>query len=179
MATEAHAGQARKASGLPYITHPVAVTMLLQRFGFDDESTLAAALLHDVIEDTDVTAADLAAQFPPEVIELVGYLTEQKRDETGRKRKWEDRKRDHIAHIAAAPLAARAIALADKLHNLSTMAFDIDAGQQLTGRFNATLDRIVWYYESMIAAAASNDAALRPLRDAALEALDDIRQRTT
>ena len=176
-AAEAHRGQTRKASGLPYITHPVAVAMILLQHGFDDEQTLAAALLHDVVEDTPLTADDLAARFPPPVVEFVAYLTERKEDQRGRKRPWEDRKRDHLAHIKTAPLAARAITLADKLHNLSSMAFDVEAGEDLSDRFNASLDRLFWYYEAMIAAAAGEIDSLALLEASALRALQDVRNR--
>jgi len=176
VAAEAHQGQTRKASGLPYITHPVAVAMILQQHGFDDEETLAAALLHDVVEDTPVTLEQLSEEFPDPVLQYVAHLTERKLDTSGRKRPWEDRKRDHLAHIASAPLAARAIALADKLHNLSTMAYDIDAGQELSGRFNASFDRLDWYYTSMIEA-AGDEPQLMSLRAAARAALQQVQQR--
>lgn len=177
IAAAAHEGQTRKASGLPYITHPVAVAMLLQQHGFADKETLAAALLHDVVEDTAISRADLAGQFPEGVVELVTHLTERKYDETGCKRPWEDRKREHLAHIGTAPLTARAITLADKLHNLRTMAYDIDQGQELSTRFNASFDRLVWYYEAMIDAAAGQEARLQPLAAAARNALLDLRRR--
>ena len=176
VAAEAHHGQTRKASDVPYLTHPVAVAMLLQQHGFDDEEILAAALLHDVVEDTAVTAEQLAEQFPPAVVELVAHLTERKQDESGGKRPWEDRKREHLEQIKTAPLAARAIALADKLHNLSTMAYDVEAGADLSDRFNASFDRLFWYYESMINAAAQNDADLDSLATAARTALSSVRR---
>jgi guanosine-3',5'-bis(diphosphate) 3'-pyrophosphohydrolase len=177
VAAVAHQQQTRKASGVPYITHPIAVAMLLQRHGFTDEQTLAAALLHDVVEDTPVTIEELSKEFPDPVLELVAHLTEVKLDEFGRKRPWEDRKRDHLAHIRSAPLAARAIALADKLHNLRTMAFDLDEGRELTDRFNTSFDRLLTYYESMIDAAADKDAKLEGLANAARHALDEVRLR--
>lgn len=178
VATEAHQGQTRKASGLPYITHPVAVAMLLQQHGFGDEETLAAALLHDVVEDTELTADELARQFPQGVVDLVSHLSERKLDESGKKRPWEDRKREHLVHIASAPMAARAITLADKLHNLSTMAYDIDAGEQISERFNASVDRLIWYYESMVDAAAGNDTELKSLAGSARVALRAVQART-
>jgi guanosine-3',5'-bis(diphosphate) 3'-pyrophosphohydrolase len=177
LAAGAHHQQTRKASGLPYITHPVAVAMLLQQHGFTDDETLAAALLHDVVEDTPVTLEDLAGEFPSAVVQLVGHLTERKQDESGRQRPWEDRKREHLAHIADAPLAARAIALADKLHNLRTMSYDLEEGQDLSMRFNASFGQLAWYYESMIEAAAGRDRELQGLAAAARTALQEVRRR--
>jgi guanosine-3',5'-bis(diphosphate) 3'-pyrophosphohydrolase len=177
IAATAHQDQQRKASGLPYITHPVAVAMLLQAYGFSDEQILAAALLHDVVEDTQVSLDDLAGEFPAAIVDLVGHLTERKLDPMGGKRPWEDRKREHLVHIAVAPLAARAIVLADKLHNLRTMSYDLDEGQEVSTRFNAAFERLVWYYESMIEAAAGRDGELQDLAVAARTALQEIRQR--
>src|SRR5215469_2912499 len=91
-ARDAHAGQ-RRRHGPPYIEHPVAVAWLaFERFGVRDAEVLAAALLHDVLEDTDAT--DLRA-FPPRTVELVWLLTDP---EDGRRdgddryaRLWADR----------------------------------------------------------------------------------------
>ena len=69
----AHAGQTRK-SGEPYITHPVAVAGVLAELGMDAE-TLIAAILHDTIEDTPLTGADIAAEFGESVAELVEGVT--------------------------------------------------------------------------------------------------------
>lgn len=177
VAAIAHHQQTRKASQLPYITHPVAVTMLLQQHGFNDEQTLAAALLHDVAEDTAVTLDELAGRFPGTVVDLVRHLTECKRDETGAARPWEDRKREHLDHIGDAPLAARAIVIADKLHNLRSMICDLEEGGNLATRFNAPLERIFWYYETMIDAAAGTDPRLSDLSAAARGALAEVRRR--
>jgi (p)ppGpp synthase/HD superfamily hydrolase len=177
VAANAHLGQTRKGSGLPYITHPVGVAMLLQRHGFDDDQTLSAALLHDVVEDTPFAAEYLRTRFPASVVDTVECLSEQKRDEAGDPRPWEVRKREHLEHIASAPLRVRSIALADKLHNLSSMLYDIQEGQDLKDRFNAPLDRLVWYYGEMISAAAGDqeDERLASLAAEARAALQELK----
>lgn len=169
-----HREQHRKASDLPYITHPMGVAMILARDGFEDEHILAAALLHDVVEDTSCTLEELAAEFPAEVITYVAALTERKRDTGGQKRSWQDRKTEHLEHIAAAPLPARAIALADKLHNLGAMVYDLETGSELWSRFGAPAERIIWYNHSMIAAAAQNDDRLRGLATACRTMLERL-----
>src|SRR5712664_3153471 len=68
-----HRGQARK-SGIPYITHPLAVAQLLAAIGMDT-TTLAAALLHDTVEDTDLPIGQVKAEFGPEVAILVDGVT--------------------------------------------------------------------------------------------------------
>lgn len=177
VAARAHHDQTRKASSVSYITHPVAVALILQQYGFHNDEVIAAALLHDVVEDTSTTIGDLSAQFPEPVVDLVAHLSERKYDEAGIKRGWQDRKAEHLAHIRDAPLAARAITLADKLHNLSTMTYDIDTGQDITSRFNASFDKLLGYYEAMIDAAAGHDPALVTLRDDAHAALENLRRR--
>ncbi|MFM9966225.1 MAG: HD domain-containing protein [Planctomycetaceae bacterium] len=163
VAARSHRQQTRKASDLPYLTHPASVALLLVKAGIADEEILAAALLHDVVEDTDCSLADLAAQFPPKVIELVAALSERKRDDSGQKRSWQDRKIEHLEHIKAASWEARAITLADKLHNLGTMVFDLETDPDLWSHFNAPRDRLCWYYREMIAAAFQEDARLAVL----------------
>ena len=73
VADKAHSGVKRR-SGEPYITHPLSVASLLAELGLDSES-IAAALLHDVVEDTDVTKGDIESQFGSEVANLVDGVT--------------------------------------------------------------------------------------------------------
>lgn len=170
----AHAGQSRKGTSLPYVIHPAAVALILARAGFGEDDVLAAALLHDVVEDTDVTLDDLAREFPEPVCEYVAAASEQKLDADGRKRPWRDRKEDHIRQVADAPLAARAVVLADKLHNLQSMLFDLDGDGVNWERFHAPPEQIMDYHRRMIAAAAGDDEALRPLARQAMSVLGRI-----
>ncbi|MBI5759499.1 MAG: bifunctional (p)ppGpp synthetase/guanosine-3',5'-bis(diphosphate) 3'-pyrophosphohydrolase [Planctomycetales bacterium] len=163
VAADAHRHQHRKASDIPYLTHPVSVMVILQRAGFHDEELLAAAALHDVVEDTPRSLVDLAADFPPRVLELVACLTERKRGAAGQPRSWQDRKREHIEQVAAGPWEARAIVLADKLHNLATIAFDLDAGQNVWPRFNAPAQQFLDYHRTMVDRAEQADPRLASL----------------
>ena len=79
LAVRCHRHQNRKLSDLPYISHPASVALILSQSGFGDEDVLAAALLHDVVEDTDCTLDELSALFPPKVAEYVAALTERLR----------------------------------------------------------------------------------------------------
>ncbi len=111
-ATEAHRGQVRNgAGGIPYIEHPVAVAELLAGYGWGDE-VLAAALLHDVIEDSDLTLDDLDEQFGEPVTGLVGSLSDNETIAA-----WRDRKEEHRERVATAGAEALAIYGADKLTN--------------------------------------------------------------
>lgn len=160
IAAQAHRHHHRKGSDLPYITHPTHAAMILLRAGIDDDEILAAALLHDVVEDTEHTLEMLAVDFPPKVVQLVAAMTERKHDHDGRKRSWQERKDEHLQHIAAEPWEARAIVLADKLHNLGSMVEDLEAGQELWARFNSPPEKILWYYREMVATAFQDDPRL-------------------
>jgi (p)ppGpp synthase/HD superfamily hydrolase len=133
----AHRTQVRKGSDTPYISHPVAVAMILQRYGFD-ESVLAAAILHDVVEDTPVTLAEVEKEFGPHIAELVHWVSEPKRDESGQELPWAYRKQYKFEQLQKAPVKARAIALADKLHNLYSVLDDERAGRNVWSRFKAS-----------------------------------------
>lgn len=165
IAAKAHRHHHRKGSDLPYITHPAHAAMILLRAGIHDDEIIAAALLHDVVEDTDHTLEALAAEFPPKVVQLVTALTERKLDHDGRHRSWQERKDEHLRHVAAEPWEARAIVLADKLHNLGSMLVDLDNGEEIWSRFNASPEKILWYHQAMIAAASQEDPRLAELAD--------------
>jgi guanosine-3',5'-bis(diphosphate) 3'-pyrophosphohydrolase len=122
-ATAAHAavGQVRKYTFEPYIVHPAEVAKIVRDAGGTD-AMIAAAWLHDTVEDTGVTIETIRAEFGVEVAELVGWLTDVSRPEHGNRahRKALDR-----AHSAAAPAEAQTVKLADLIANTrSIMAHD-------------------------------------------------------
>ncbi len=115
-AAEAHAGQIRNgSSGLPYIEHPRMVAATLAAHDFA-ETTLAAALLHDVVEDSDTTVEELRAEFGDEIADLVAALSDDESIEDYR-----ERKEEHRARVTAVDGDAFAIYAADKLTNLTTI----------------------------------------------------------
>jgi myo-inositol-1(or 4)-monophosphatase len=115
-ARRAHAGQLRRGSdGLPYVEHPLAVAEILAERRYDDE-VLAAALLHDVVEKSDVEAAEVRERFGDRVADLVEALTE---DETIDE--YEERKDEHRQRVAKAGPDAMAIFAADKRTNVMTL----------------------------------------------------------
>jgi len=117
----AHDGQKRKYTGEDYIVHPMAVSKLVKEHG-GSKVQQAAALLHDVVEDTQYTLADIHANFGHEVATLVQWLTDTSRPEDGNRatRKEIDRKR-----LEMAPAEAQFIKLADMLDNSETI-FEFD-----------------------------------------------------
>ena len=136
MAEAAHAGQTRSGSGgMAYIHHPVAVAELLAEHGFD-ESTVAAALLHDVVEDSAVGIDDIAANFGQRVAGLVAALTEDSSIEP-----FERRKDEHRRHVEEAGRDALAIYAADKLSNIRVLRRAIASeGESAGEEFEAPLD---------------------------------------
>lgn len=166
VAAHQHRDHHRKSSDLPYITHPSSVALILQRAGFDDDALIAAALLHDAVEDTDYEVDQLEKEFPPAVVEYVMVATERKLDDDGSKRTWRDRKTEHLEQVAAGPLPARALVLADKLHNLGSMLFDLTSGEDIWPRFGASKEEMLDYHRQMVARAAGEDEELQPLAEA-------------
>lgn len=115
-ASSAHAGQIRNGSGgLPYIEHPRMVAATLAGHGYADE-TLAAALLHDVVEDSDTTVEEIRAEFGDAVADLVATLSDDESIEDYR-----ERKEEHRARVTEVDGDAFAIYAADKLTNLKTI----------------------------------------------------------
>ncbi len=123
LASEAHAGQTRKFSGSSYVAHPIRVADTVRRAGAPT-FVVVAAMLHDVIEDTPVTAERIEAEFGPEVASLVRTLT----------RRGGEAYEDYIARIAADPWATL-IKRADLTDNLATLP----AGHDLAKRYIAAL----------------------------------------
>jgi (p)ppGpp synthase/HD superfamily hydrolase len=136
MAEAAHAGQTRSGSGgMAYIHHPVAVAELLAANGFD-ESTVAAALLHDVVEDSETGIDEIAAAFGPRVAHLVAALTEDESIEP-----FERRKDEHRRQVEQAGREALAIYAADKLSNIRVLRRALaNEGESAGEEFEAPLD---------------------------------------
>ena len=162
MAAKGHEGQVRKGSPVPYVEHPMAVAMILDRAGFD-EDVVIAGLLHDLVEDTDVSLDEIRASFGDDVAETVAACSEVKLDPTGRKRPWADRKRDHLETLKSATLATKAVILADKQHNLASIALDLEEGRHVWSTFNAPRPDVLAYYRASLTACGTGDPRLEVL----------------
>lgn len=112
-AAHKHRNQHRKdADAAPYINHPIALAHLLAQAGVDDPIVLVAALLHDTIEDTETTLAELEAEFGSEVASVVAEVTDDKSLPKA------ERKRLQVEHAANISYRAKLVKLADKVCNL-------------------------------------------------------------
>ncbi len=117
-ASTKHQGQFRKhpTRKIPYILHPAEVGIMLARAGYDDE-VVAAGILHDVVEDCGVTLPELSDMYSPRVARLVDQVSEPSKDLS-----WEVRKEAYRHKLETADEEALAIAAADHLHNLESLA---------------------------------------------------------
>ena len=121
LAADAHASQ-KRASGEPYIIHPLGVAMILAQLQLD-ELTLAAAFLHDVVEDTDYTLEQLSEIFGPKVADLVDGVTKLSKIEYISKEEQQVENYRKMFLAMAKDIRVVMIKLADRLHNMRTMRF--------------------------------------------------------
>jgi (p)ppGpp synthase/HD superfamily hydrolase len=130
-----HAGQRQRVNGRPYVEHPVLVATDVSRAGFDPE-IVAAALLHDIVEDSDVSIDDVQERFGRRVSVLVEAMTDDVEIEP-----YERRKALHREQVVAAGPEAAAIFAADKLNNVRALrsAYAED-GEAVAKRFKQPLD---------------------------------------
>ncbi len=158
LAARAHQGQVRKGTDIPYITHPYGVGMLLAAAGCDEE-IVAAGILHDTVEDTDVTLEQLREQFGERVASIVEGCSEPEKGET-----WEHRKEHTLAYLPTAPREIRLVALADKLHNARSILTDArQGGEGVWSRFKRGRAQQEWYYRGLVEALCAPREGEEPL----------------
>jgi (p)ppGpp synthase/HD superfamily hydrolase len=149
-ATKAHAGQTRKYTSEAYIVHPIAVAEIVRTVAHD-EAMIAAALLHDVVEDCGVLLVDIEREFGGEVADLVGWLTDVSRPSDGNRKA---RKAIDREHIAAAPARAQTIKVADLIDNTkSIVARDPDFAKVYIREKELLIDVLVRADPALIAIA--------------------------
>jgi (p)ppGpp synthase/HD superfamily hydrolase len=144
--TEVHELQRRKGTEIPYLAHLLAVASLVLEDGGDEDEAIAG-LLHDAIEDTDVTFDDLTARFGPKVAEIVQGCSDT---DVKPKPPWRARKEAYLVHLIDARPEVVRVSLADKVHNARSVLFDYRLmGEELWARFNPDADQL-WYYRSLV-----------------------------
>lgn len=136
LASEAHKGQTRK-SGEPYIRHPVAVATIVAHQGIDD-ITIAGALLHDAVEDTSIELAQLESEFSPDLAAIVDGVTKLDRVKFDTMEAQQAASMRKMIVAIASDLRVLIIKLADRLHNMRTLAVLPEYKQERTAR--ETLD---------------------------------------
>ena len=141
-AIKAHKGQIRKSDKeKPMIIHPINVANILIEYGYDD-NVVAAAYLHDVIEDTKYTKEDLLKEFNEDIVSLVLGATEEDKSLS-----WEERKTITIDKVKDLDLRHKVVVCADKISNLDDMRiiFEVN-GKRDFSAFKRGFDKQKWYY---------------------------------
>jgi len=155
LAHEIHAEHTRKGSGVPYITHLMAVAAIVGEHG-GDEDTFIAALLHDAVEDGDgyATLERIRAQFGTRVSDLVEACSDAF---VKPKPEWRERKERFITTMRNADPAVKLIVAADKLHNICATIGDCTLlGNEVWMRFTGRREGTLWYYAAIAQALAEN-----------------------
>lgn len=140
----AHKDQIRKGDDLPYIIHPFMVALKLAKYNFPD-TVIAAALTHDVLEDTETTEEKLREDLGDDVVDIVKAVTN---DES---LSWEEKKEKYVETVRNGSEGAKAVATADKIHNLESLliAHSIQ-GPELWKRFNRGKEKKLWFEHKVL-----------------------------
>ena len=157
-----HKEGVRKGSNVPYIVHPFEVALILQENGME-EKIIVAGLLHDTLEDTELTAEQLKEEFGEDILQLVLGASEvlEAREET----LWEERKKHTIEYLKTAPIDVKYIVCADKLSNIRSMLAEYEkkgekfwdyfmngdkkiGGSEYSREYKREKQK--WYYESLV-----------------------------
>jgi (p)ppGpp synthase/HD superfamily hydrolase len=147
-AAEKHAGQTRKQTAVPYLSHLMAVASLVLEAGGDEDMAIAA-LLHDVVEDCGgmPRLREVRGQFGARVAKIVEGCT----DSFGEpKAEWVERKRDYLRELKHADAETRLVSASDKLHNVRTILADYRRdGESIWERFTGRKEGTLWYYRAL------------------------------
>ena len=151
-AVQAHHNTERRGKGFPYIVHPLEAMEIVATITPDQE-LLAAAVLHDTIEDTDVTVEQLREQFGERIASLVHDESDQFTEGVSEEDSWHDRKKAAIDRLAAASRDAKIVAMGDKLSNMRAIWRDYQLkGDELWSIFHVK-DKASheWHYRGLAA----------------------------
>ena len=145
-AVQAHAGTQRRGKGFPYVVHPMEAMVIVATMT-DDQEVLAAAALHDVVEDTDVTLDELRAQFG----ERVACLVDTESDRFAQGKDWRARKEESLQRLREASRDGKIVALGDKLSNMRAIARDYATqGDAFWSIFHVKdVDEHEWHYRGL------------------------------
>lgn len=136
-AVKAHAGTERRGKGFPYIVHPMEAVEIVATITPDQE-LLAAAALHDVVEDTEISADKIREEFGDRIANLVVAESDVFPEGVSEEESWRARKQAAIDRLAAAPRDAKIVAMGDKLSNMRAIARDYAVkGDELWKIFHA------------------------------------------
>ena len=151
-AVKAHDGMRRKKSDSPYILHPLEAAVIVGTIS-DDQNLIAAAALHDVVEDAGITIEEVEERFGKRVRELVESETENKREELPAADTWRIRKEESLEVLKNTDdLGVLIVWIGDKLANMRAIYRDWKVeGDAMWQRFNQkSVSEQAWYYTSIV-----------------------------
>jgi len=151
-AVKAHDGMRRKKSDAPYILHPMEAAVIVGTMT-DDQNLIAAAVLHDVVEDANITIEEIEEKFGRRVRELVQSETEDKRADLPPAETWRIRKEESLELLKNTDdIAVLMVWLGDKLANMRALYRDFKVeGEAMWQRFNQKdANEQAWYYRSIV-----------------------------
>lgn len=147
-AAEKHAGQTRKQTTVPYLSHLMAVASLVLEAGGDEDLAIAG-LLHDVVEDCGgmPRLREIRKQFGPRVAKIVDGCTDTYVEP---KPEWLERKKNYLREVKHADAETRLVSACDKLHNVRTILADYrEQGETVWKRFSGKKEGTLWYYRAL------------------------------
>ncbi|MBO7644107.1 MAG: bifunctional (p)ppGpp synthetase/guanosine-3',5'-bis(diphosphate) 3'-pyrophosphohydrolase [Bacteroidales bacterium] len=149
-AVHAHAGTERRGKGFPYIVHPMEAVEIVATMT-PDQDLLAAAALHDTVEDTDVTIDQIREEFGDRIASLVASESDTFEEGVSEEDSWHSRKRAAIERLANASHDAKIVALGDKLSNMRAIARDYSVqGDSFWNLFHAKDPKDhEWHYRGL------------------------------
>jgi len=149
-AVHAHAGTERRGKGYPYVVHPLEAVEIVATMTADQE-LLAAAALHDTVEDTEVTVEQIRAEFGERIASLVADESDELPEGVSEEASWHARKRAAIERLKRASYDAKMVALGDKLSNMRAIARDYAVqGDALWNLFHAKDPKDhEWHYRGL------------------------------
>ncbi len=149
-AIDAHSGVERRGKGYPYIVHPMEAVSIVATITKDQE-LLAAAALHDVVEDTEITEDDIRKEFGDRVAELVASESDLVIEGKSESESWKERKEYAIKRLKNLSKDGKIVAIGDKLSNARAMLYDYEQmGEELWNKFHVSDPKLhKWHYEGL------------------------------
>ncbi len=167
---------------IPVIAHLAAVASIVHRAGWG-ETVVAAAYLHDAIEDMNqhgqrLRRKQLREAVGAEVARLVAEVSEQKLDKAGRMRSWRARKEDYLENVRTGSPGATAISLADKIHNLWSIVQSLEAGENIFDALSGDAEAQHWFHQAVLEASQRHDdPRLVPMRERLQHEIERLQER--
>ncbi len=164
-----HHDKMRKGTDIPYISHPMSVALILARMGATNDAIIAG-ILHDTVEDSELTLEDISAQFGQRIADIVAACSEP-----DKKLSWKVRKEHTLEHLPEVDRDVWMVVCADKFHNASSMLGDYRQNSKgFWDRFNEGENEQKWYYQELVKALASGSHYCPDLYQQLAETVEEL-----